>query len=741
MKMKHVLTGLVVAVAASVLGGSVVGHADADYDHAVKTMPRGLPIAGNFHIPYFMNSVIPNSAETVTSSGDSSRQAVQITNASNQVGSVWADRDKYYFDFTKNQRAAMWMYFGNMGNYWQAGDGMAFVVQNDYRGEQAIATTNFSTAPAVGQTLGVWGYASSLPNENETNVARRAIQDSWALEFDTYTNLKSPESAIDIPGSFDFQVGSHNGVDKPQPHIASNYPGVSGKRDTYETMNFEKYSYTMMTHNGLIKTPLSDGSWHHVTIDYQAPADGKTVGRMTYTINDKQLPGSGVQEKQSATVKFDYSLLKDPDTTGTHISNTGLWGFTGTTGNKNWENNLVVFEQMPGLVDANGTAKLYNRSHLDTSGKPTEISAGQNVTGGDRLRLDYQLQYNTGRVDWDNISAAIHLPDHVTVNSGTIAYANGKTEAVDLSNLSGQELSFKLGQLLNADNRTATISLEGKADNPTNDTSVVSQTSKFSGPNAIVSAETPAFNLVRSNVNFDLQVTSAPSVSLASTSVTTTVTGNATLSGTGKESTGFTLHPILNGRSLKAVSFAANKNNTGAYTGTFAYKLPSDAGLTKGANILSLTATDDVTGNESTAGEVILNVGELDWGLVSGNSSFKDTTLTGNGQTVARNNDWHVEVDNQSGANWKMMAALTKPFANQSGRLAGDLVYQPAMGDSEMMSGQTVMVANQSAEPVDELTDICKNWGPNTGMLLKVNGGATAGDYQGQITWTLVNAA
>ncbi|AKP63940.1 hypothetical protein FC99_GL001677 [Levilactobacillus koreensis JCM 16448] len=503
MKMKHVLTGIVVAVAAGVLGGSVVGHADADYDHAVQTMPRGLPIEGNFHIPYFMNSVIPNSAETVTSPSDSSRQAVQITNDSNQVGSVWADRNKYYFDFTKNQRAAMWMYFGNMGDYWKAGDGMAFVVQNDYRGEQAIATTNFSTAPAVGQTLGVWGYASSLPNENETNVARRAIQNSWALEFDTFTNMKSPESANAIPGSFDFQVGSQNGVDKPQPHIASNYPGVSGKRATYETMNFEKDSYTMMTHNGLIKTPLSDGSWHHVTIDYKAPTDGTTVGSMTYTINDKRLPGSGVQEKQSSTVDFNYSLLKDPDTTGTHIPNTGLWGFTGTTGNINWENNLVVFEQMPGLVDANGSAKIYNRSHLDASGKPTEISAGQNVTGGDRLRLDYQLQYNTGRVDWDNIAAEIHLPDHVMVNAGTITYANGKTETVDLSNLSGQDLSFKLGQLLNAENRTATISLDGKADNPASDTPVTSQTSKFSGPNAIVTADTPAFNLVHSNVDFN----------------------------------------------------------------------------------------------------------------------------------------------------------------------------------------------------------------------------------------------
>ncbi|AKP63939.1 hypothetical protein ABN16_02300 [Levilactobacillus koreensis] len=199
----------------------------------------------------------------------------------------------------------------------------------------------------------------------------------------------------------------------------------------------------------------------------------------------------------------------------------------------------------------------------------------------------------------------------------------------------------------------------------------------------------------------------------------------------------------MNGQALKTMSFPASKNDDGAYTGNFTYKLPNDSGLKKGANTLTLTATDDVTGDESTSGEVILNVGELDWGVVNDNSSFKDTTLTGIGQlTVPRNDDWHVEVNNQSGADWKMMAALTTPFANQSGKLAGYLVYQPAAGAPELMSEQTVTVADQTTNPGNGNTDICTaNWRPDTGMLLKVNGGATAGNYQGQITWTLVNAA
>ncbi|WP_203641998.1 hypothetical protein [Levilactobacillus andaensis] len=739
MKMKHVLTGVIAVAAASLLGGSpIMGHADDDYNHAVATMPHGLPVAGYFNIPTFANSGVPNSAKTADSPTDET-QAVQITNDANQVGSIWAARDKYYFDFTRDQQAAMWMYFGNKGTT-LAGDGMAFVIQNDSRGEQAIATQGASSTPAVGQTLGVWGYASLAANENGQNVAKRAIQNSWALEFDTFANKQRPTSPNDIPGSFDFQLTG--------PHLTANYPAQSG---TYTTMSFDtKYSYTQMNHGidsvlyggPLIKTPLSDGQWHHVTVDYKAPTNGTTKGTMTYTINDKQPASGAVQPKLSTTTTFDYSLLKDPDTTGTHPANTGRWGFTGSTG-ATWENNLVVFEQMPGLVKATGAAKIYNRSDKDSAGNSTEVTAGKRVTGGDRLQLDYQLNYDSGRVDWDNISAAVRLPDNVSVDSGTVTYANGNTETVDLKGLSGQNLSFKLGQMLNADNRNATVSLYGKAANPASESTVASQTSKFSGPNAIVTADTPSFILAHSNVDFNLKVTSDTTVSVASTSATPTITGNAVLTGSTQTSTGFTLHPNLNGKDLKTVPVTVTKDTAGGYTGDFSYQLPKDAGLVKGDNTLTLTATDDAGGYTSTVGTVTLNVGKLDWGVVNGASSFEDVTLTGTSQTVTRKGDWRVEVDNQVGTNWKMMAALTTPFTDvdTGNKLAGNLLYKgSATEDPVTMSPESVIVTDQSAHPASGTTDVSQDWKTDTGMLLEVGGGATAGAYQGQITWTLVNA-
>ncbi|WP_143463431.1 L-type lectin family protein [Levilactobacillus enshiensis] len=742
MRVKQILTSVVLAITVGVIGtGKIMAHADDDYNHAIATMPHGLPIKGYFDIPSFANSVVPNSAMTADSPTDNT-QAVQITNAANQVGSIWADRSKYYFDFTKNQQATMWMYFGNKGST-AAGDGMAFVIQNDSRGEQAIATNGTSSAPSVGQTLGTWGYATTKAGESEKDVASHAIQNSWALEFDTFTNNQIPTSATNVPSSFDFQVSSMGS----QPHISANYPAQAS---TYLTMSMDKFSYTRMDHGldsalyggPLIKTPLSDGHWHHVTIDYKAPTDGSTTGQMTYTINDRQPADGAAQTMRSTTTKFDYSKLKDPDTTGTHAANTAMWGFTGSTGT-NWENNLVVFEQMPGLVNASATAKVYDRSELDGSGQPIEVPAGQNVYGGDLLRLDYNLSYDTGRVDWDDINAAVRIPNNVTVTSGKIAYANGKTETVDMNNLSGQNLTFKLGQLLNKSNQTAKISLYGKADNPATTTTVDTQASTFSGPNAIVTANTPVFKIVHSAVDFGLKVTSATDVTLGSTTATPTITGTVTLKGSGKTSTGFTLHPNLNGTDLKTTTFAASKNSDGSYTGTFSYQLPSDAGLTSGKNTLTLTATDDATGYTSTDGTVNLSVGKLDWGVVNTGSSFKDTELTGTGQIIGRNSDWRVEVNNQTGTNWKMTAALTKPFTDtdKPGDLAGKLIYKSsANADPITMSAAAVEIADQTSNPGSGTLDVSQDWGANSGMLLSVSGAATAGTYQGQITWTLENA-
>ena len=83
------------------------------------------------------------------------------------------------------------------------------------------------------------------------------------------------------------------------------------------------------------------------------------------------------------------------DTTKIDPNDTGQvrWGFTGATGDS-YENNLVIFEEVPGLVDVDANATLTDITQnkvVDNDGT---------VKGGDKVRLDYQLSYEGGKQEW-----------------------------------------------------------------------------------------------------------------------------------------------------------------------------------------------------------------------------------------------------------------------------------------------------------------------------------------------------
>ena len=117
--------------------------------------------------------------------------------------------------------------------------------------------------------------------------------------------------------------------------------------------------YVVMQHQGTIQNNsyglLSNGKWHHVTLNWDA-----TAKTMTYDYDDKN-PSTGNAQTPvgTKTVAIDTTKI-DPNNTG-YVR----WGFTGSTGT-NWENNLVVFEQVPGVVNSSACLLYTSPSPRDT---------------------------------------------------------------------------------------------------------------------------------------------------------------------------------------------------------------------------------------------------------------------------------------------------------------------------------------------------------------------------------------
>ena len=440
-----VFSGIVITPLLSVV------HAD-DYSTALSTAPQGIKLTNVFTPASFSG----NSAQVVpaTNPNVANTDVVRITSGQqNQLGAIWAT-DNNLFDLTKSATTSMWLNFGNQGK--NAADGMAMVFKNDDKGADSIGQK--------GQSMGVWG--EDKHTSSKSDVSNSAIQNSWAIEFDPYLNKDSSFSSTS--SSFDLNSNSS----KPQitgPHIASNYPGNS---NTYEQNStggiwpFKSYGYDI-DHKGLIdNVALSNGNWHHFTLKWNA-----ATSEMTYTFDDKDPNTSAALTGRSQTIVLDKSQFKT-------TTNLIRWGFTGATGQL-FENGLVVFEQVPGLVNATTSATIKD----DTRNMP--VNSGTNIYDGDQLTYTYNLNYVSGKQNWMAIVAQMQMATSgIDYKSGTISYANGDTENVDLSSIKNGEFSQKLKNELSTSNNSATIVIKGQANNKTGATiKVADETSDFAGSN------------------------------------------------------------------------------------------------------------------------------------------------------------------------------------------------------------------------------------------------------------------
>lgn len=692
------------------LTGGLRAHADSDFDQALATAPQGISLNKTNSIIALGTAPMSHAAiEDTTNANTPGTQAVVVNTAPYQFGTAWST-DENSIDLTHNQTIGFWFYFGNQGVH--AGDGMAFVMQNDPRG--LAATPDYTDRP-IGETLGVWAVDTNPDQAYVSEFAKTAIQNSWALEFDTHYNGLSGKSALGTANAFD--------LGEPAVHIASNYPG-SG--DTYDKRTVsggllgKDHYYYSMHHNGVIADNdqpnfLSNGQWHHMTLKWDA-----TAKTMTYTFNDRNAKTGVAQSGTSQTVPIDLNKI-DPAHTG-HAR----WGFTGTTG-QDYENNLIVLDNTPGLVDGTAEASLQDLTHNHPVTKDSQI------VSGDKVELNYQLHYNGGRQSWSNINSRLNLPRGITYDAAEIDYAKGPTQSLKLSDIQDSKLAMTLDQSLDRDNDTATVKLWGTADKVDETLYNRTQPNTFSSNTLVTNADMPAF-AINPSVDLDLNVTSANPVTLH-TKEDGTVTGNVTVTTTAAVKPSVAVQATLNGKDLPDTAVASD--------GTFQLNLKADQ-LQMGTNRLRLTAATP-HGDTSLVKTVLITVvGTLEFSNVDTTSSFVTSTLTGNPQLVARNDDWTLDVKDTrgTGQRWALSAQSTAFTDEKTGRtLQGGPVYVGRYGRQPLTDQSVQIMTHTTDDSIDDgQVNVANSWGARNGVLLDVDGDALAGNYQGTITWSLTNA-
>lgn len=745
---------------------TLITNADTnpDYDNALSTAPKGLSWDTNAFIKANFKTAIDyrrykafyagfdsvgnhtssrvNNADIVSSTNPNSKNTsiIKMTNGTWQTGAIWSNKEQdNYFETDHEQKASMWLYFGKTTT--SPGDGMAFVIQNDPNKENSIALSA-DGIPVNGQSLGVWGADWNYRNSDPGKLASSAIQNSWALEFDTFINYQSSDEQVRTGTGVAFDRDFSQSVDR---HIAANYPALAS---TYisQTMYPDYYNpnYFVMKHqkyfipnNGLV-----DSKWHHVSITWEPIKDSNgnltDSGTLTYSYDDKNPDTGTPQEGHTTSFTIDTNNFYKSDGVTTPDKNDKrlYWGFTGSTG-KNSENNLMIFESIPSYVDATADSTIYDV----TQGK--NLSPNDTVEINDKLKYSYNLGYIGWSKNWHDIIAKMNIPNNIKFSSGSVHYSDtDKTYPItDFSDPNA--VTYTLPDALSHQNSKATIELDGKVTKPTNsDYTIPSAHASFDGDNLITSTETIPLSIKKRKL---LLESNSPDTINLSPNENTSILGNLSyLDGSSLINSHLTIHYKINGVDQPDI----NLSDTNPATG-FMININSNL-LKKGMNKVSFFATDNYLNN--TSNTIIKNIdvgGTVRFKSLSPIVSFQsvntydDVKDNNKGRIIPRSGDWYATVldSRKKDSTWKVQVNATKMFNNDNKILNGSMVYMDKFGKKTPLDSSTVEIDSKKKDSDEvEETDVTKNWTKDSGILLDLGPNNSAGKYSGTINWILTNS-
>lgn len=688
---------------------------------------------------------------------------VQVTNGiKDQKGAVWSTPINK-MNLNENFEASMYLYFGNQGG--SAADGMAFVMHNDPAGDNTLSNQ--------GGSIGVWApldYGST----------KQGIKNSFAVEFDTNHNE-----------NFDGNVGSGN-------HIAWNYPGKSG---TYEDSGIWPWQKRKMSHNN-VQYPgqLSSDRWYSFSVKWEA-----STTTLTYQF-----------EGQSAVVV----KMNPSDIFG---STNVVWGFTGSTGAR-FENNRVVFNKVPGLVNATVKETIYNSKNENIEGK----AAFQ----GETLRYEINGQYLSGKQEWMSVISSLQLNDYVTYKPNTLKAVLNTGEVIPLNDSAwqGQSLQAPLGNL-NSTRAIVTLSFEVQVGKVTQNTSVAEMV-HFKGKNhfqqsnelyyLILANQAPLLNLTNEgttqvinqakdyqidgtwldpdgkkvsllfNLNgeqlenraadsgevnrltnysylipknklklgsnkvevvavdelgasstvktLSILVLSPPMLELKDNNQTVElmVGQSYTINGTVKDQDSPKVSLFYQLNSEPVTLFEEKANPTLGQGMPFATELKAEK-LPVGLHKVTVFGRDS-EGLETIHGVINLKVmGKLAFTNVSSNVNYENSQIPETTKRVNRGTGWDISVSDTRGVgnNWQVTVTLEKEFTNEKGKkLVDGLIYVENNQQTVLKVGEAVRVFAWETKSNDQ---VAINWAQNQGLLLNVSSSTLRGDYQGVLSWGLVD--
>ncbi|WP_334329751.1 lectin-like domain-containing protein [Companilactobacillus sp. HBUAS59699] len=778
---KQLRRNCVILVVASILLFLFLGKstttvkANPSISDVLKATPSGMDLEDYFEAPtkYTGNSTVPNSLKIIKKGQAGNKSdVVQMTDKTNQLASIWGkmatadapDTPYNYFDVTKEQNFSAWMYFGD--DFTRSGDGMAFVIQNDPNGIDAISkklTALGGSYPQTGETIGVWGGFGSPTAQK---MADGAIKNSFALEFDTHHNDTNMTWQGFIWQQGDFFDGLKSGkdfVNKGQ-HIAWSYPNQAS---AYHEGQNVWTNYFDLVHHDVINNLVLSGNdkikevWHHFTFKYMPPSGDSTIAHISYVFDDKDYDGSIRKYRywdKRPRKKGDHI---DIDTKYFHLKpgqKRIRWGFTSATGSPGTKdtNNAIVLESIPAVADIKTSSSLYDftqeREILDHD---QNQQADVNVNNGDKLEFDYLLNYNSGLAETGPITTKMNLPDYVDFKpkaDGVIGKVICNDKTIDLTQDElGEELddqgktvkflNFKLDSL-GYDNNNVRIKLFGNADIGSDVSSKVTNVQQahtsFSSPHYKGDLMSPQFSI---NPVEDTLTAAATSAKVVKVQHSQKFEMNGKIEyakGSKFDNNKLSLHTVVDQGTPNVTELPITQDSQQKH-----YSIMMKASsLSLGRHTITVYVSDAKHRFSNKVDyEVIVDKDTTVLNLQSDPSySFQDVNQTYAPQLIHRKGKWNLKVESLNSI-WSLKVRASSLINSKSKLpLAGGLIYRDGNTEVPLNSEPVLLGEDNTLSNQDRIFDIAGNWLQDSGILLKVRSDATGGSYEGTISWTLTNS-